>query len=148
MAIHNISIVIDDQTQTIHVYTSEQGVEGSMQEVLLESIAIFGGDARNKELFIKMFGASADAAWAFGQGFKIAHSPEGGKGLKNFYKQAAAHVCQIIDPNAFQREVTANEVMNMWEEKDQSKWFGQDTEDVLEDKQVSEGRAKKKWETN
>lgn len=138
--IRTLKVEIDEQAKMVHVTEYEDGVE--VNSYLLESFAAFGGDARNKELFIRMFGASADAAWAYGQGFMISRSPSGGKALKNFYKQSAAHMCQIIDPNAFRNEVGAEEVLNRWEDPDQQHWFGQDTEDVLEDKQKSEARKK------
>ena len=137
MAKHRVVIEIDEESQAIKV--THDG-----KEVSLESIAIFGGDARSQEVFIKMFGASSDAAWAFAQGFRISRSLDGGKGLKNFYRQGAAHICQIIDPDAFKREIGADELLNRWECKRQEDWFAQDSEDVLEDKQISEGR-KPRW---
>lgn len=132
---HLLRIDIDDETKTIQVSHEEDGV---IHSVFLESLALFGGSAETKEFFMKLFGASADMAWAYGQGFRIAHSPEGGPGLLNFYKQCAAHVCQIIDPNAFQNEA----LENTWEDPDQSRWFGQDSEDVLADKEKSEAKRK------
>jgi len=136
---HTLTIEIDEKTNEIRVVHGDK-------TYFLESLAIFGGNAKTKELFIKMFGSSADAAWAYGQGFRIAHSPEGGKALKNFYKQSAAHVCNIIDPNAFQNEIGGKEAVNMWENPDQRDWFAMDSEDVLRDKQLSEAeREKKKW---
>jgi len=66
-----------------------------------------------------------------------------GTALNSFYKQCAAHICQIIDPNAFKNEVSADGITNKWECQDQSKWFGWDSEDVLIDKQKAE--EKKKW---
>jgi len=137
MAKHRVVIEIDEEAQAIKV--THDGAE-----VELESIAIFGGDARSQEVFIKMFGASADAAWAFAQGFRISRTLDGGKGLKNFYRQGAAHICQIIDPAAFKREIGSDELLNRWEDGDQRNWFAQDSEDVLEDKQISEGR-KPSW---
>ena len=136
---HKLTITIDEGAQTINVVHEEDGIEHS---VWLQSLALFGGDAKGQEVFMKLFGASADSAWAYAQGYRIAHSPEGGPALLSFYKQCAAHICKIIDPNAFQLEENAEEVANRWEEKDQTKWFGQDSEDVLEDKQKSEARRK------
>ena len=136
MSTHTLTIEIDEQTKQIRVVHNGESY-------LLQSLAIFGGDAKNQEVFIKMFGASADAAWAYAQGYRIAHSAEGGPALNSFYKQCAAHICKIIDPNAFQNEITAEEAVNKWECPDQTKWAGWDTEDVLADKQKSE--EKKKW---
>jgi len=134
---HTLTIEVDEQTQEIRVVHDGQ-------VYLLESLAIFGGNAQTKELFIKMFGSSADSAWAYGQGYKISRTEQGGKALRNFYKQSVAHVCNIVDPNMFRNEVGAAEILNRWEDPDQSRWFGQDTEDVLEDKQCSEAN-RKKW---
>jgi hypothetical protein len=129
-----IDINPEDSTITI---TDEEGTQ-----VKLESLALFGGDAVNNVVFIKMVGASADAAWAYGQGYKLAHETGGGPALRSFYRQCAAHVCQIIDPDAFKQYALEDEIVNKWECKDQSKWGGWDSEDVLEDKQKSE---KKRW---
>ena len=134
---HSITIEIDEETKTLKITHNGQTFE-------LQSLAIFGGDAQNQEIFIKLFGSSADAAWAYAQGFRIANSVEGGKALKNFYKQSAAHICQIIDPNAYENEITANEALNRWECDDQTRWFDMDSEDVLDDKQISENN-KKRW---
>jgi hypothetical protein len=131
-----LTVEIDEEGRTITV-------RHGGQEYLLQSLALFGGDAKSQEIFIKMFGASADAAWAYAQGYRIAHSEEGGPALKSFYKQCAAHVCKIIDPNAFKNEIEAEELLNKWECADQTKWAGWDTEDVLADKQLNED--KKKW---
>jgi hypothetical protein len=135
MAKHKLVIEIDDEQHTV-------AVDHDGKQYLLESLALIGGNAVTKELFLQMFGASADAAWAYGQGFRLSRTPEAPEGLNNFYKQCAAHVCNIIDPAAFRNEVGAEEILNMWECTDQSKWFGQDSEDVLADKEKSEARKK------
>lgn len=135
MAILTLTIEIDEEGRTITV-------RHGGQEYMLQSLALFGGDAKNQEVFIKMFGSSADAAWAYAQGYRIAHSDEGGPALNSFYKQCAAHICKIIDPNAFRNEVTAEEAVNKWECPDQTKWGGWDSEDVLADKEKSEAREK------
>lgn len=132
---HTLIIEVDEETKQIRVSHEEGGIG---VDIFLQSLVLFGGDAKNQEVFIKMFGASADSAWAYAQGYRIAHSPEGGPALHSFYKQCAAHICQIVDPNAFQLEADAN----MWDCKDQTKWFGQDSEDVLRDKEISEARRK------
>jgi hypothetical protein len=137
MAKRRMVIEVDEEAQSVKV-TSDEG------ELNLESIVLFGGDARNQEFFVRMYGASSDAAWAFGQGFKLSRMRDAGRGIKNFFKQAAAHCCQIIDPDAFKQEASANEILNRWEDPNQERWFAQDSEDVLEDKQVAEGR-KPRW---
>jgi len=134
---HRTVIEVDEVAQTVKV-------EHDGQEIRLESVICFGGDARSGQMFLKMYGASSDAAWAFGQGFKISRMRDAGKGIKNFFKQAVAHCCQIVDPNAFRNEVGADQVLNRWENPRQEDWFAQDSEDVLDDKQLSEGR-KPKW---
>lgn len=130
-------IEVDDEDRSIKI-TDNEG-----KEFILKSVALFGADAETKECYIQMFGASADAAWAYGRGFVISHSPEGGRELKNFYKQCAAHICFAIDPMSFKNTVGAEEVLNKWESQDQTKWALWDTEDVLIDKEKSEKRAKK-----
>lgn len=136
---HTLTIVIDDEAKTINVTHEE---DGEIHSVFLQSLALFGGDAKSQELFMKLFGSSADTAWSYAQGYRIAQSPAGGPALRSFYKQCAAHICQIIDPDTFRQEADAEAVANRWEEKDQTKWFGQDSEDVLADKQKSEARRK------
>ena len=133
---HSLTIEIDEETHTITVTQ-----DGKVYH--LQSLALFGGDAVHQEIFIKLFGSSADAAWSYAQGFRIAHADEGGKALENFYKQCSAHICMAIDPAAFHNEISADALVNRWESKDQSKWFGMDSEDVLIDKQISEDN--KKW---
>lgn len=134
---HRIVIEVDEAAQTVKV--THDG-----EEVALESIICFGGDARSGQFFLKMYGASADAAWAFGQGFKVSRMLDAGRGIKNFFKQAVAHCCQIVDPNMFRNEVGAEEILNKWENPNQDDWFGMDSEDVLADKQIAEGR-KPRW---
>ena len=139
MSKHRIVIDIDEEGKSVTIQTDEG-------ERFFESVAVFAGDALNNERLIKMYGASADAAWAAGQAFIVAQSPEGGPGLKNFFKQLAARICFAIDPMSFRQEVGADEVLNKWKDEDQSHWFAQDSEDVLEDKaraERSKARAEK-----
>ena len=134
----NLAIEVDTENGFICVKTSDG------EEIILQSLALFGGDAQANKAFIKMYGASADSAWSFAQGFKISRGEKAGKGIKNFFKQAVAHICHIIDPNQFRREVGGAEMVNKWESTDQTKWGGWDSEDVLIDKAKSEAK-KKKW---
>lgn len=136
MAKVNITIEIDDDNKTITIVADGK-------EYVLQSLVLFGGDAKNDKIFIKMFGASADAAWSYAQGFRIAQK-QLDTALKSFYKQCAAHIAQIIDPDIFRNEVSADGITNKWESTDQAKWAGWDTEDVLVDKQISEAK-KKDW---
>ena len=131
-----LTIEIDDVAQAVSVTDIEEGQ--APKTYLLEGIGVFGADATHNELFVQMYGASADVAWSFGQAWRQSRMEGAGKGIKNFFKQAVAHICMAIDPDAFRLEVGAEELLNKWECQDQSKWFGWDTEDVLADKQESE----------
>ena len=133
----NLTIEVDRENNFICVKTSEG------EEFILQSLALFGGDAQANKAFVQMYGASADAAWSFGQGFKMSRQEGAGKGIKNFFKQVVAHVCRILDPNQFRQEVGGEEMVNKWESTDQSKWGGWDSEDVLIDKAISEAKKKK-----
>ena len=88
-----ITIEVDSDTKVIIIKCDGK-------EYVFESVALFAGDAEHKEIFIKMFGASADAAWAYAQGYRMAQDKPG-TAFNSFYKQCAAHICQMIDPNAF-----------------------------------------------
>jgi len=134
MATVKIIIEIDQDTKIVTIKCDGK-------EYIFESVALFAGDAVHKEIFIKMFGTSADAAWSYAQGYKMARGKPG-TAFNSFYKQCAAHICQIIDPNIFKNEVDAENLLNKWECTDQSKWFGWDSEDVLIDKQKSENKKK------
>lgn len=136
-----LTIEIDDVAQAISVTDAEEGQPP--KTYLLEGVGVFGADATHNELFIQMHGASADTAWAFGQAYRRSRMQEAGRGLKNFFKQAVAHICMAIDPNAFRNEAGAEELLNKWECQDQTKWSGWDTEDVLADKQESERKRSK-----
>lgn len=140
-----LTVEIDEEAQIIKVTDIEEGKPSATY--LLEGVMVMGADARINELFLQMYGSSSDTAWAFGQTYRRSRTKEAGHALKNFFKQAVAHICMAIDPNAFRNEVGAEEVLNKWECQDQSKWFGWDTEDVLEDKQKSEqaAKGKKQW---
>jgi hypothetical protein len=124
-----LTVEIDDAAQTVKVTDTEEGKPP--QNYLLVGVAIMGADARNNELFIQMYGSSSDMAWAFGQAYRRSRTQEAGQALKNFFKQAVAHICMAIDPNAFKNEVGAGELLNKWEYQDQSKG--------------SEWEGKKKW---
>jgi hypothetical protein len=83
----------------------------------LRSIMLFGGDASRKSFYIFGWGASADAAWAYKQGF--AHAVRtGDASFRSFYKQCACHIVQLIAPEIFRREVEAEKVLDRWEDED------------------------------
>jgi hypothetical protein len=143
---HKIIIEVDENSQTALITEYDGETPGPTR--FYESVAVFAGDARNQDLFVKMYGAGADAAWALGETFRASREEGASKGVKNFFKQLVARICIILDPDAFRQEANALEVINKWEDQDQSRWFGQDSEDVLDDKQQSEGvaAARKRWE--
>jgi len=83
----------------------------------LKSIVVFGGDAEQGILYLFGWGASADAAWAYKEGFL--HANECGDAcMKNFYKQCACHIARCLCPNAFRQEVDAEELVDLWEAGD------------------------------
>ena len=132
-----ITIQVDYEKEVITIITS-CGIETT-----LEGVAIFGGDAVKGKVFNFLHGSSSDCAWAFREAFKVSHGKKDADrmgAMKNFFKQSAAHICNDIDPDAFK-----NEAGNMWLDEEQRNWGIQDSEDVLNDKQIAEGKAKKKW---
>jgi hypothetical protein len=84
----------------------------------LKSIVMFGGDAEQGILYLFGWGASADAAWAYKEGFLHANECDDGH-MKNFYKQCACHIAQCLCPNAFHQEIDAKELVEEWEAEDQ-----------------------------
>ncbi|HEU5361319.1 MAG TPA: hypothetical protein VFU42_09225 [Candidatus Deferrimicrobiaceae bacterium] len=86
----------------------------------VKSIVVFGGDAERGILYLFGWGASADAAWAYKEGFLHAHECENSN-LKNFYRQCACHIAQSICPRAFRQEIGAEELLAKWESEDREK---------------------------
>lgn len=86
----------------------------------VKSIVVFGGDAEQGILYLFGWGASADAAWAYKEGFLHANDCDDAH-MKNFYKQCACHIAQCICPRAFQQEIDADELVNQWETEDQDR---------------------------
>ncbi len=84
----------------------------------VKSIVVFGGDAARGILYLFGWGASADAAWAYKEGFVHASECDDAH-LKNFYKQCACHLARCLCPEAFRREVEAEELLGQWEREDQ-----------------------------
>jgi hypothetical protein len=84
----------------------------------LKSIVMFGGDAEQGILYLFGWGASADAAWAYKEGFLHANECDNAH-LKNFYKQCACHIAQCLCPRAFHQEIDAEELVEEWEAEDQ-----------------------------
>ena len=111
-----IVIEVNQETNIVTVMTGDK-------THTFESVVLFCGDAKNKGLLIKMFGASSDAAWAYGQGFIMAQNNKK-SALSNFYKQCAAHVVQIIDPLIFQNKTTIDDIIDKQESvvEEKKKW--------------------------
>ncbi len=84
----------------------------------VKSIVVFGGDAEQGVLYLFGYGASADAAWAYKEGFVYASECDDAH-LKNFYRQCACHLVQCLCPHAFRREVDAEELLKRWDWDDQ-----------------------------
>lgn len=109
-----ITIEVDPGTRKITV-RDDAGNERS-----LGSVMIFGGDAEAGDFYLFGWGASADAAWAFKQGFVRAEE-SGDPAYRNFYKQCACHIAQAACPEAFRQQVEAAEVIDRWQADDRRK---------------------------
>jgi hypothetical protein len=112
-----ISIEVDPDSKEI-VVRDEAGKEHPVK-----SITVFGGDAGSGILYLFGWGASADAAWAYKEGFLYAEE-SGDASYRSFFKQCACHIAQAIDPDAFRRKVEAKELEERWDSQDQGfrKW--------------------------
>ncbi len=109
-----ITIEVDPETREVTV-RDDAGNERS-----LRSMMIFGGDAEAGDVYLFGWGASADAAWAFKQGFL--HADESGDpGYRNFYRQCACHIAEAVCPEAFRQEVEAAEVLDRWQAAERRK---------------------------
>src|SRR3972149_157571 len=85
-----------------------------------KSLTGLGGDPENGVLYLFGWGASADAAWAYREGFLYAEE-SGDPPYRNFFKQCACHIVQAIDPEAFRQKVEAGELLVRWEGGDRGK---------------------------
>ena len=83
----------------------------------VKSIMVFGGDAERGKLYLFGWGASADAAWAYKEGFLHAHECDDAR-MKNFYRQCACHIAQCACPGALRPEDDAEELLARWESED------------------------------
>ncbi len=106
-----ITIEVDPERQEITIRDGD----GAVRPV--RSIVVFGGDAEHGILYLFGWGSSADAAWAYREGYLHANECEDAP-LKNFYKQCACHLAQCLCPQAFRREVEAEDLLKRWEEED------------------------------
>lgn len=109
-----ITIEVDPEAREITV-RDEDGVTRPVR-----SIVVFGGDAEQGILYLFGWGSSADAAWAYKEGFLLANECEDAS-LRNFYKQCACHIVRCICPRAFLREVGAEDILEEWEGKEPDK---------------------------
>lgn len=106
-----ITVVVDPDTHEI-VVTDDDGNERA-----LKSIMVFGGDAENGKLYFFGWGASADAAWAFKEGFLHAFEGEDTH-YRSFYKQCACQIAQRIAPDIFRTKADAEERLESWSIED------------------------------
>ncbi len=83
----------------------------------VKSIVVFGGDAERGTLYLFGWGASADAAWAYKEGFLHANGNDDVR-MRNFYRQCACHIAQCLCPSAFRAEADADELLDRWESED------------------------------
>ncbi len=109
-----ITVEVDPDTREITV-RDDAGNERS-----LKSLMIFGGDAEAGDLYLFGWGASADAAWAFRQGY-IHSERSGDPGYRNFYRQCACHIVDETCPEEFLQDVEAGEVIDRWQAGDRRK---------------------------
>ena len=107
-----IRIEVDPETREIIIRDDCENVRA------VKSIVVFGGDAEHGTFYLFGWGSSADAAWAYKEGFLHANECEDAP-LKNFYKQCACHILQCICPKAFRQEVGAEDVLARLERDDQ-----------------------------
>src|SRR3989304_6381522 len=109
-----ITIEVDQDAREI-VVKDEAG-----EEHPVKSIVVFGGDAENGVLYLFGWGASADAAGAYKEGFLYAEE-SGDTSYRSLFKQGAPHIVQAIDPEAFRQKVEAGELRVRWEGEDRGK---------------------------
>lgn len=103
----SITVTVDPETREVTI-RDESGTGRTLKSVML-----FGGDAEKGAYYLFGWGASADAAWAFRQGFVRAEE-SGDGGYRNFYRQCACHIAACVAPDAFRREVDPREVLARW----------------------------------
>src|SRR3972149_3610954 len=92
-----ITIEVDQDAREI-VVINEAG-----NEQPVKSIMVFGGDAENGVLYLFGWGASADAAWAYKEGFRYAEE-SGDPPYRNFFKQCARQIVQAIDAGGYRHK--------------------------------------------
>lgn len=131
-----VELEIDDEKGVVKIKDDR---DSSVKE-FPGGIYLVAGDGEAKVYYLLTFGSSADLGWAIAQSFN--------DGWKTpFIQRLFGHLTQWI--NKFMTNVgegyplaELGSVANRWEEEDQTKWFGMDSEDVLVDKQKSEDRKK------
>lgn len=103
-----ITITVDPESEEISV-RDDAGSERS-----LRSIMLFGGDAERGRFYCFGWGSSADAAWAYKEGFLHAMESDDPH-YKSFYKQCACQIVQAFDPDAFRRGEDPWRLLDRWE---------------------------------
>lgn len=108
----HITVEVDPEAREITIR------DGDGNERTVKSVVLFGGDAESGAVFLFGWGSSADAAWAYKQGFLHAFR-NGDPSYKNFFKQCACHLAQALCPDAFRRFAEPDEILDRWDWEDQ-----------------------------
>ena len=101
-------ILTDDEGHTISI----RGPDG--KEHSFSGFILFAGDAFAGADYQAAHGASADAAFAFVQGYDK-------PALAAFYKSCALQFMKVLSPEVFRQEVAAEETLARWEREDSRK---------------------------
>lgn len=112
-----ITVEVDPDTREITI-RDDDGNERTIRSVIL-----LGGDAERGAFYLFGWGSSADAAWAYKQGFLHAFR-DGDPSYRNFYKQCACHLVQCLCPDVFRRETEPEEILDRWgwEDRGEGSW--------------------------
>lgn len=113
----HLTVAIDSDAQVITIR------DGDGNERTVKSVMLFGGDAEKGILYLFGWGASADAAWAYKQGFLHANR-SGDPSYRSFYKQCACHLAQALCPDVFRQETEPGELLDRWgwEDRGEGSW--------------------------
>lgn len=97
-----ITLVVSEDEKTIEV-TNSNG-----EKIQVQGITLFGGDAQLGCALAIGYGCAADAAWA------TAFHRNDPRLCRYF-----AHLLAHMDPAIFNRQINAEEILQMWEEEDE-----------------------------
>lgn len=112
-----LTVEIDPEHQAITIR------DGDGNEKTVKSVMLFGGNAEKGIFYLFGWGASADAAWAYKQGFLHAFRSDD-PSYRSFYKQCACHLAQALCPDAFRQQSDPDEVLDRWgwEDRGEGRW--------------------------